>query len=1023
MASESRTIQDHFVKRLKQLDWKLEEWGKGVKGERGSLEGIILIDRFFCNLERNNKLTLEEDEKQNILSKLLSLPNTIEGIKAVLDFVKNGIPITLEREGKEIQRLLYLFDFDNVKENDFFAVREFEVEENEKRRRFDFCLFVNGIPIVGVETKNPVSPDEEGKSWYDAFTQVTKDYEKSIPSIFKFIQFCVVSGDGGTRYFPNYYAKEEDYTFVLEKDKGIWKSFFPFNEEEVKPVKTFPHLDSTIFGLLSHGNLLDLIENFIFVKALRDTFIKIMAWHTQFEATNLIVQRVIGQIETKKSLNRAEGSGLIWHWQGSGKSLTMAFSSWKLLRSQKMESPTIFVIVDRKDLQDQISKQEFRPIGIEMEQVENITELAKILQWGGKEREGKRGVFVSLIQKFNPVKLYKLHQNKQVNLERKNIIIFTDESHRSQYKILANTMRSIFKNAFIFGFTGTPLTKEERNTFAKFSPKGELYLHRYGMLQSVNDGLTLGLRYEARLPELHLKLHELDELSDYEEDVVEELKPQERAMWKRKVRTRLAVMKSPERIDKLAKDIAKYYEDKIRNTPFKAMIATVDRECAVLLKEELDKHLDSKLSEVIITHQAREKSGKLTQFNQNLIKRFKHSDFEQINDTLRDRFRFENEPRIVIVSDMLLTGFDAPNLWTLFIYKPLKEHRLLQAVARTNRPFIETKEFGLIVDYVGVADNLEKAIQQFEGDFKDEVLLIWKGIEYSEKEFETIIGECKVLLGNIQLHSLEDIDNAVQLLVLNKKEQEFLQKVRKLRTLFESLFPSEPTLKHLDYYKWLISTSVALRKYRLGDGMHLIEIEQMAKKTYQLIQNTIGVDAIRKIGEVDLSTKLEEESEPIQALKEIAEVQRKERKRTGGISNFYKGLSLEVEAIVEEMRQNKTVTKEVVDKIRRLQAEASERQKERERLGNAFSVYDVLRSHSFSDTKSQTVSREIIEELSKEELLNKEAFLIGRYRREIKARVRENIIKNFGLAENIDEIEDKIFLNLEQEYEKEEPEE
>ncbi|MDH2901342.1 MAG: hypothetical protein PXY39_10255, partial [archaeon] len=375
------------------------------------------------------------------------------------------------------------------------------------------------------------------------------------------------------------------------------------------------------------------------------------------------------------------------------------------------------------------------------------------------------------------------------------------------------------------------------------------------------------------------------------------------------------------------------------------------------------------------------------------------------------------------VSDMLLTGFDAPNLWTLFLYKPLKEHRLLQAVARTNRPFIETKEFGLIVDYVGVADNLEKAIQQFEGDFKDEVLLIWKGIEYSEKEFETLIGEVKSLLGNVSLLSLEDIDDAVQSLVLNKKEQEFLQKVRKLRTLFESLFPSDATLKHLDYYKWLISTSVALRKYRLGDGMRLIEIEQMAKKTYQLIQNTIGVDTIRKIGEVDLSTELEEESEPIHALKEIAEVQRKERKRTGGTSNFYKGLSIEVEAIVEEMRQNKKVTKQVVDKIKRLQAEESEREKERERLGNAFPVYDVLRSHSIEDAKSQSVSSEIIQELTKEELLNREAFLIGRYRREIKARIRENIIKNFGLVGSIDEIEGKIFLNLEQQYEKEEQEE
>jgi type I restriction enzyme, R subunit len=371
---------------------------------------------------------------------------------------------------------------------------------------------------------------------------------------------------------------------------------------------------------------------------------------------------------------------------------------------------------------------------------------------------------------------------------------------------------------------------------------------------------------------------------------------------------------------------------------------------------------------------------------------------------------------------MLLTGFDAPNLWTLFLYKPLKEHRLLQAVARTNRPFVETKEFGLVVDYVGVADNLEGALKQFEGDFKNEVLLIWRGIEYSEKEFENLIGEVKNILGRIRLQSLQDIDAAVQSLVLNKKEQEFLKKVRKLRALFESLFPSETTLKHLEYYKWLISTSVALRKYRVGDGMRLAEIERMAKKTYLLIQNTIGVDNVRKIGEVDLSTKLEEGSEPIQALREVAEVQETEQKNGGGTTDFYRTLTGQVEQIVEEMRENRTVTKELVQRIKHLQENVREREEERKRLGEAFPIFDVFRIHFKDATKSDKVSKEIIEELRNKELLNKEAFLIGRYRREIKGRIREDIIKNFGLVDSIDEIEEKAFTNLEHEYEKEEEE-
>nr|MDO8044825.1 HsdR family type I site-specific deoxyribonuclease [Candidatus Baldrarchaeota archaeon] len=385
---------------------------------------------------------------------------------------------------------------------------------------------------------------------------------------------------------------------------------------------------------------------------------------------------------------------LIWHWQGSGKTLTMAFASWKLLRDPRLGFPTIFIIVDRRDLQKQIVEEEFAPLGIGVEVITSTRKLVEVLTWGGKEREGKRGIFICLIQKFKPEKLKKLHDAGKINLERENIIIFTDESHRSQYGVLANVMRGIFKNAFIFGFTGTPLTKPERNTFEKFSPRGELYLDRYGILDSVNDGFTLPIKYAARLPELHLREEVIEELSEYEEEVVEELSPEERRLWRRKVRPKLALLKSPEKIEKVCKDIVRYFLEKIEKTPLKAMVATVDRECCVLFKRELDKYLDPKYSEIVMTYQAKEKSRIVDEYKRELERRFKKSDFEEINSEIIGKFRDEKFPRIVIVSDMLLTGFDAKNLWVLFLYKPLKEHRLLQAIARTNRPFGDVKEFG-----------------------------------------------------------------------------------------------------------------------------------------------------------------------------------------------------------------------------------------------------------------------------------------------------------------------------------------
>ncbi len=999
MLAESN-LQEYIAKRLRRdLKWEVVKWGPGVKGERESLEEIFLKERLFKALERINGITLNEDERSDLFSRLILLPNTIEGIKNFLDFVKNGIPLRIRRNGEEISKIIYLFDFENPENNDFLAVREFEIEENERRRRFDFCLFVNGIPLVVIETKNPFSKEEEGTTWYDAYEQIL-EYERSVPSIFKYVQFCIVSDGYVTKHFPNCYAG--DYSNLLEKDKGVWKSFYPFTEEEVKPLKMFPYLDSTIFGILSKGNLLDLIENFIFVKRFKDTYTKIMAWYMQFEATNLIVKRVVEE---------KERVGLIWHWQGSGKTLTMAFASWKLLRNPKLEVPSIFIVVDRRDIERQIVEEEFVPIGIEIERIRTIRDLVKILRWGGKEREGKRGIFICLIQKFKPEKLKKLHDAGKIDLERENIIIFTDESHRSQYGILANVMRGIFRNAKIFGFTGTPLTKPERNTFQKFSPKGELYLSRYGMLNSIKDGFTLPIRYEARLPELHLKQEEIERLAEYEEEVIQELTPEERRLWRRKLRPRIALLKGAERVEKVCKDIAEYFKAKVEKTPLKAMVATVDRECCVLFKKELDKHLDPKYSEIVMTYQAREKSREVEEYKEELARRFGHSDFDRINRDIIFKFRNEEFPRILIVSDMLLTGFDAKNLWILFLYKPLKEHRLLQAIARTNRPFKELKEFGLVVDYVGVAKNLEKALQKFERGFVKEAMLFIKDVKSSEEDFERLIKELKEMLRDIRIEGIEDVDKAVEMLVVSGKEKEFEEKAKELRTLYELISPCEVVFKHIDFYKWVICISVALNRYR-KIGMRLEEIERMARKTYDLIKETIGVDRIEKIGEVEV-VELESGGEPISGIRVLGDLERR-ASRLG--SEFYVSLRKEIEKIYEEIRKEKKLTRDIIERIRSIKRKVEEREAERRRLKEIFPIFDVLRDYFSDHIKVREVSREILEGLRNKDLLSGESFLKKGQRKKIRRIIREGIIKNFGLIEKIDEIEMRIFRNLEEVY-------
>ena len=815
MSLAERNLQDYIAKRLEDLGWRVEKWGVGVKGERESLEEVILKDRFFQAIERTNKIKLEDKEKDEILSKILLLPNSIEGIKTFLEeYLKYGVPITLKRDKEEIAKQLFLVDFENPENNDFLAVREFEVEERGVRKRFDFCLFVNGIPLVAIETKNPFADEEkreEERNWYSAYRELVEEYEKLVPGIFRFIQFCVATDGYVAKYFPNYYA--ENYHDSLFS----WDTTYPF---EVKTSTMFESIDKLIYGMLSKQNLIDIVENFIFVKKFKDRHIKIIARWMQFKATNKIVKRVTE--EKHKKL------GLTWHWQGSGKTLTMAFASWKLLRNPKLEVPSIFIVVDRRDLQRQIVEEEFLPLGIEIEPIRSIRELVKILKWGGKEREGKRGIFICLIQKFKPEKLKKLHEEGEINLERENIIILTDESHRSQYGVLANVMRGIFKNAYIFGFTGTPLSKPERDTFRKFSPRGELYLDRYGMLDSIKDGFTLPIRYEARLPELHLKEEEIEELAEYEEEVLEELTPEERRAWRRKIRPKLALLKSEERVRKVCEDIVNYFKRKVENTVLKAMIATVDRECCVLVKKELDKLLGEKYTEIVMTYQAREKSKQIQEYKEELTKRFGHSEYDKINSQIIQKFRDEEYPKILIVSDMLLTGFDCRALWVLFLYKPLKEHRLLQAIARTNRPYKEVKEFGLVVDYIGVAKNLEEALKQFEGSFVKEAMLIIRDLSASEKEFEKCIEELKGMLKGIEVKGIEDVNKAVEHLIINEKEKEFEEKAKKLKRLYELLSPCETTYKHLETYKLMVCISIMLNRYR-KIGMRLDEIERISR--------------------------------------------------------------------------------------------------------------------------------------------------------------------------------------------------
>jgi len=401
-----------------------------------------------------------------------------------------------------------------------------------------------------------------------------------------------------------------------------------------------------------------------------DKSTKIMARYMQFRASNKICQRVINTLRGKEDKKR----GLIWHWQGSGKTYTMAFSAWKLFYSPETERPSIFIMVDRKDLEEQIER-DFSFIQIPIEKIASIKQLIETLKWG---KTGKRGIFLVTIEKFSPKEFAQLEkQGNKIEIKRENIIVFADEVHRTQYGKFATLMRSVFRNAFIFGFTGTPLTKIERNTFQKFCPKDELYSSQ-----------------------------QIRALAKFEEEI-KTLSKEERRELKARVRPAKAFLKKEDRIKLVVEDIVRHFKEIVEPTELKALIVAVDREACVLYKNELDNYLPHDYSEIVMTMNPNDR-GIVKDYFERMQKQYQSSDIKQIHRRIIENFKSRKDPRILIVTDMLITGFDAPRLWTMYVDKPLKEHRILQAIARTNRPFLN-KKFGLIVDYIGILKELEKA--------------------------------------------------------------------------------------------------------------------------------------------------------------------------------------------------------------------------------------------------------------------------------------------------------------------------
>ncbi len=714
---------------------------EGLFCERESFSQVVLIERLRGAIAKINShipISAQESAFQYVMR--IGSPEMLHNNEEFHRCLVEKIKVPYQENGYERSHEIALIDFENITNNEFLFVNQFTIVENNQNRRPDVLLFVNGLPLVVIELKNAANENTDLKSAY----QQIQSYKAVISSLFTFNSFCIIS-DGLECKAGSVSADFSRYM--------AWKTV-----DGIKEASRFkPQMETMLKGMLQPKTLLDLIRNFIVFEKTRNedsktglvqvqTIKKLAAYHQYFAVNKALISTV-----QASGVNGDKRGGVVWHTQGSGKSLSMVFYSGKLITAPEMRNPTIVVITDRNDLDDQLfdtfasSMQLLRQEPVQAESREHLKELLKV---------ASGGIVFATIQKFLPEENRSAYDQLS---DRKNVVVIADEAHRTQYgfeaKLLderdketkevigkriafgfAKYMRDALPNATYIGFTGTPIEGTDVNTPQVFGN----YIDRYDIKDAVDDGATVKIYYESRLAKVNLDdegrrlIEEFDLELEQDEEVTERQKS--KAKW-----TKLeAIVGHPQRVKNLAKDIVDHYEKRQSVFEGKGMIVAMSRRIAADLYAAIialrpDWHnddLDKGVIKVVMT----------TNSSDGPVISRHHTSKKQRRD-LSERMKDpQDELKLVIVRDMWLTGFDAPCLNTMYVDKPMRGHNLMQAIARVNRVF-KDKTGGLVVDYLGIGSDLKKALSFYSeaGGKGSPAENVSKAIEIFNEKLEVIL--------------------------------------------------------------------------------------------------------------------------------------------------------------------------------------------------------------------------------------------------------------------------------------------
>jgi len=932
---------------------------EGQENERQNLSAVLFRDRLRQAIDNINP-KVPSDAREQALKQVFNLPtqNLIDNNEVFHLMLTDGIEVEyMGKDGIKGDKV-YLIDFDNIENNEFIVCNQFTVIENNVNKRPDVVVFVNGLPLVVVELKNPA---DQNATVRKAFTQL-QNYKKAIPSLFYYNSILVAS-DG---------LDAKTGTISSDLSRFIaWKSTDGFTEDK----GTVPQIETLVRGMLKKKTLLDLIRHFIvFEKAKKEdlktglttiiTIKKIAAYH-QYFAVNKAVESTLAASGDQG--NRK--AGVVWHTQGSGKSLSMVFYAGKTVL--RLNNPTIVVLTDRNDLDDQLfetfanCKQLLRQEPIQAENRESLKELLKVA--GG-------GIVFTTIQKFFP-------ENGAVNYdllsERKNIIVIADEAHRSQYGFGVKTMivkigdkeeaitrygfakylRDALPNASFIGFTGTPIEKEDASTPAVFGN----YIDIYDISQAVEDGATVKIFYESRLAKVHLKPEEKDKLDEEAEAVTEGEENTAKDKAKAKWAQLEAIVGNCDRLKIVAADIIDHFEKRQEAFEGKGMIVCMSRRIAVELYEEIIKlrpdwdNTDFKKGSIKVVMTSSSSDPENWQ---------RHSTTKQDRKAIAERFKDTADPlKLVIVRDMWLTGFDVPCLHTMYVDKPMRGHNLMQAIARVNRVF-KDKPGGLIVDYIGIASDLKTALATYAAsggkgaptlDQEEAVSALLEKFEIVEQMFDDFDYQ-RYFKATTHEKLIIILEAQEYVLGLDDEKNRFTRQVGLLSQAFALSVPHPKAMQIKDEIGFFQAVKARLVKFEPAGGKSDAEIETAIR---QIVDKAVVSDGIIDVFDAagikkpDISIlsddfleeirHMERKNLTLELLKKILNDEIRTRTRKNFIQS--KKLSLMLENAIRKYQNNLLTTTQVIEELIKLAKEIRESDKRGEELNlgeDELAFYDAL---------------------------------------------------------------------------------